>query len=149
MKFSANGRHGSLDSFAALQEWADRNIQLQIDLNCSGGCIFGSLAAELVPTEDDVRDELVAVYDELIGLLRAGLAAMRKRGDLRADADPNIGPRCGHRTPRRIAAVADNRIDQTVARCTDCRHAICVYLCHRRRGGKTRICAAQTAKKHS
>jgi TetR/AcrR family transcriptional repressor of nem operon len=88
MKFSTNGQHGSLDSFAALQEWADRNIQLQIDLNCSGGCIFGSLAAELVPTEDDVREELVAVYDELIGLLRAGLAAMRKRGDLRADADP-------------------------------------------------------------
>src|ERR1700733_13632437 len=88
MTLSTDGGLGRLDSFAALQEWADRNIQLQIDLNCSGGCIFGSLAAELVPTEDDVRDELAAVYDELIGLLRAGLAAMRKRGDLRADADP-------------------------------------------------------------
>jgi TetR/AcrR family transcriptional repressor of nem operon len=88
MKFSTDGQHSRLDSFAALQEWADRNIQLQTDLNCSGGCILGSLVAELVPAEDDVREELVAVYDELIGLLREGLAAMRKRGDLRTDADP-------------------------------------------------------------
>jgi TetR/AcrR family transcriptional repressor of nem operon len=88
MKFSTGGQHGRLDSFAALQEWTDRNIQLQIDLNCSGGCIFGSLVAQLVPTKDDVREDLVAVYDELIGLLRAGLAAMRQRGELRADADP-------------------------------------------------------------
>jgi hypothetical protein len=88
MKFSTDGQYARLDSFAALQEWADRNIELQLDLNCSGGCIFGSLVAELVPTEGDVREELVAVYDELIGLLRAGLAAMRKRGELRADADP-------------------------------------------------------------
>jgi TetR/AcrR family transcriptional regulator, transcriptional repressor for nem operon len=88
MKFSTDGQHGRLDSLDALQEWVDRNVQLQLDLNCSGGCIFGSLVAELVPTEGDVREELVAVYDELIGLLRAGLVAMRKRGELRADADP-------------------------------------------------------------
>jgi AcrR family transcriptional regulator len=74
MTLSTDGGLGRLDSFAALQEWADRNVQLQIDLNCSGGCIFGSLVGELVPPDDD--------------LLRAGLTAMVKRGELRADADP-------------------------------------------------------------
>jgi TetR/AcrR family transcriptional repressor of nem operon len=88
MTLSTDGGLGRLDSFAALQEWADRNVQLQIDLNCSGGCIFGSLVGELVPPDDDLRTDLTAVYDELIGLLRAGLTAMVKRGELRADADP-------------------------------------------------------------
>ena len=88
MTLSTDGGLGRLDSFAALQEWADRNVQLQIDLNCSGGCVFGSLVGELVPPDEDLRTDLTAVYDELIGLLRAGLTAMVKRGELRADADP-------------------------------------------------------------
>jgi TetR/AcrR family transcriptional repressor of nem operon len=77
-----------LDSFQALQDWADINVQFQVDNNCFGGCIFGSLVGELLPTDEDIRADLVAVYDEWIALLRAALAAMRARGELRLDADP-------------------------------------------------------------
>jgi len=77
-----------LDSFQALQDWADINVQFQVDNNCFGGCIFGSLVGELLPSDEDIRADLVAVYDEWIALLRAALAAMRARGELRLDADP-------------------------------------------------------------
>lgn len=77
-----------LDSFEALQKWADLNVQRQIDMECMGGCAFGSLVGELVPPEGDIRSDVTAVYDEWIALFRAALTSMRKRGDLRADADP-------------------------------------------------------------
>lgn len=77
-----------LDSFQALQDWADINVQFQVDNNCFGGCIFGSLVGELLPSDEDIRADLVAVYDEWVALLRAALAAMRARGELRLDADP-------------------------------------------------------------
>lgn len=77
-----------LDSFQALQDWADINVQFQVDNNCFGGCIFGSLVGELLPADEDIRADLVAVYDEWIALLRSALAAMRARGELRLDADP-------------------------------------------------------------
>jgi TetR/AcrR family transcriptional regulator, transcriptional repressor for nem operon len=57
-------------------------------MDCAGGCTFGSLVGELVPSDDDYRADLVAVYDEWIALFRSALSAMRKRGELRPDADP-------------------------------------------------------------
>jgi AcrR family transcriptional regulator len=86
--FHTGGRLSRLDSFQALQDWADINVQKQIDLNCVGGCTFGSLVGELLPSDDDVRTDLAGVYEEWIALFRGALAAMRKRGELRADADP-------------------------------------------------------------
>jgi TetR/AcrR family transcriptional repressor of nem operon len=77
-----------LDSFQALQDWADLNVQKQLDMDCVGGCTFGSLVGELVPSEEDYRTDLVAVYDEWIALFRSALSAMRKRGELRPDSDP-------------------------------------------------------------
>ncbi|MEC4763752.1 TetR family transcriptional regulator C-terminal domain-containing protein [Mycobacterium sherrisii] len=86
--FHTSGELTKLDSFTALQKWAELNIQKQIDVNCMGGCAFGSLVGELTPPEDDIRGDISAVYDEWIALFRTALARMRKRGDLRADADP-------------------------------------------------------------
>jgi TetR/AcrR family transcriptional repressor of nem operon len=57
-------------------------------MNCVGGCTFGSLVGELVPPQDDIRGDVSAVYDEWIALFRTALTSMRKRGNLRADADP-------------------------------------------------------------
>jgi AcrR family transcriptional regulator len=82
------GKLTRLDSFQALQDWADVNVQFQVDNECIGGCIFGSLVAELLPPDEGVRADLTAVYDEWIALLRTALAAMRTRGELRPDADP-------------------------------------------------------------
>jgi Tetracyclin repressor-like, C-terminal domain len=53
-----------------------------------GGCIYGSLAGELIEADDEVHDDLARGYDQWLELFHAGLAAMRQRGELRADADP-------------------------------------------------------------
>jgi TetR/AcrR family transcriptional regulator, transcriptional repressor for nem operon len=86
--FHTSGELARLDSFEALQKWADLNVQRQIEMKGMGGCPFGSLAGELVPPEGDIRGDVTAVYDEWIALFRTALNSMRKRGDLRADADP-------------------------------------------------------------
>jgi TetR/AcrR family transcriptional repressor of nem operon len=86
--FHTSGELARLDSFEALQKWADLNVQKQIDTNSLGGCTFGSLVGELVPPEGDIRGDVGAVYDEWIALFRTALTSMRKRGNLRADADP-------------------------------------------------------------
>jgi TetR/AcrR family transcriptional repressor of nem operon len=86
--FHTGGRLSRLDSFQALQDWADLNVQKQVDMDCVGGCSFGSLVGELLPSDEDVRTDLVAVYEEWIALFRSALTAMRKRGELRSDAEP-------------------------------------------------------------
>jgi AcrR family transcriptional regulator len=88
VRFHTSGELARLDSLEALQKWADLSVQKQIDMNCVGGCAFGSLVGELVPPEADIRGDISAVYDEWIALFRTALTSMRKRGDLRADADP-------------------------------------------------------------
>lgn len=79
---------GDLDSIDALQAWADACVADAETVYRRGGCIYGSLAGELVEGEAQIRDDLAAGYDEWLTLFRAALTAMKKRGDLRADADP-------------------------------------------------------------
>jgi AcrR family transcriptional regulator len=77
---------GALESFQALQAWADACAADTVYRR--GGCIYGSLAAELLEAHDDVLDVLATGYDQWLELFRVGLAAMRERGELRDDADP-------------------------------------------------------------
>lgn len=77
-----------LDSFQALQDWADLNVQRQLDIDCVGGCTFGSLVGELPRDDEEFRADVSATYDAWIVLFRTALAAMRRRGELRPDADP-------------------------------------------------------------
>jgi TetR/AcrR family transcriptional regulator, transcriptional repressor for nem operon len=87
-EFHSQPRFGALDSFEALQAWADANIA---DINTvyrKGGCIYGSLAGELVEADAEIHSDLAAGYAQWIELFRAGLAEMRRRGELRPDADP-------------------------------------------------------------
>ena len=88
MAFHAQPQLGALDSLEALQAWADSCIA---DVNAvyrRGGCVYGSLAGELLEADDDILDDLAAGYDQWLELFRNGLTAMRRRGDLRPDADP-------------------------------------------------------------
>jgi AcrR family transcriptional regulator len=78
-----------LDSFEALQAWRDLLVDLQRQHHCRGGCPLGSLASELADIDEDARAALVTGFARWEGAIREGLAAMRERGDLRADADPD------------------------------------------------------------
>lgn len=87
-EFHSRPRLGALDTLDALQAWADANVA---DINAvyrRGGCVYGSLAGELVEADAEIHGDLAAGYDQWIEQFRAGLTAMRRRGDLRPDADP-------------------------------------------------------------
>ena len=79
---------GGLDSLEALQAWADTCATAADSVYRVGGCVYGSLAGELIDADDEMHDDLSAGYDEWIGLFQRGLTAMRRRGDLRPEADP-------------------------------------------------------------
>jgi TetR/AcrR family transcriptional regulator, transcriptional repressor for nem operon len=88
MAFHTQSRLGALDSLEALQAWADACVA---DINTVyrlGGCVYGSLAGELIDADDEIRDDLADGYDQWLDLFQTGLTAMRRRGDLRSDADP-------------------------------------------------------------
>lgn len=86
--FHRQPRLAALDSLDALQAWADAAVAAIDAVYRVGGCVYGSLAGELIDADDEIHDDLSAGYDEWIGLFEAGLAAMRDRGDLRPEADP-------------------------------------------------------------
>ena len=86
--FHTQPRLGGLDSVENLQAWADACIADIDTVYRKGGCIYGSLAGELIDSDDDVRDDLAAGYDQWLELFQTGLNAMRRRGDLRPEADP-------------------------------------------------------------
>ena len=79
---------GGLDSLDALQAWADACVVAADSVYRVGGCVYGSLAGELIDADDEVHDDLSAGYDQWIGLFQTGLTAMLRRGDLRPEADP-------------------------------------------------------------
>ncbi|WP_307789275.1 TetR/AcrR family transcriptional regulator [Mycolicibacterium baixiangningiae] len=81
-------RFGAFDSIDAFEAWADVCAADAKKVYRRGGCVYGSLAGELIEGEAPIRDELAAGYDEWIERFRSGLAAMKQRGELRADADP-------------------------------------------------------------
>jgi AcrR family transcriptional regulator len=89
LDFHTQPQLGKLDSFEALRMWADLNIEKTLAQGVQGGCSFGSLAGELAESDPGMRADLAAGYDQWAEVLRAGLAAMRRRGELRADAKPD------------------------------------------------------------
>jgi len=86
--FHSQPQLGALDSLDALQGWADACVSDIDAVYRVGGCVYGSLAGDLIEADDEIHDDLAAGYDEWIELFQAGLTAMRRRGDLRPAADP-------------------------------------------------------------
>ena len=96
--FHTQPRLGALDTVEALQAWADRCVAEVDKVYRRGGCVYGSLAGELLEADEQIHDDLAAGYDEWIELFRAGLSTMRQRGELREEADPRHSRRrAGHR----------------------------------------------------
>ena len=88
MAFHKQPQLGALDSFEDLQAWADACVADIDTVYRLGGCIYGSLAGELIDADDQIRDDLADGYDQWLELFRTGLTAMRRRGSLRSGADP-------------------------------------------------------------
>jgi TetR/AcrR family transcriptional regulator, transcriptional repressor for nem operon len=86
--FHTQPRLGALDTLDTLQAWADACVADIDTVYRLGGCVYGSLAGELIDADDEVRDDLADGYDQWLELFQTGLTAMRRRGDLRPDADP-------------------------------------------------------------
>ena len=86
--FHTQPRFDAFDSLDALQAWADACVADIDAVYRVGGCVYGSLAGELIDADDETHDDLSAGYDAWIGLFQDALTAMRDRGDLRPDADP-------------------------------------------------------------
>jgi TetR/AcrR family transcriptional regulator, transcriptional repressor for nem operon len=88
MTFHTRPQLGALDSPEALQAWADACVADIDTVYRRGGCVYGSLAGELIDADDEVHNDLADGYDQWLELFETGLTAMRRRGDLRPDATP-------------------------------------------------------------
>jgi TetR/AcrR family transcriptional repressor of nem operon len=86
--FHTRPQLGALDSFEALQTWADACMADVDTVYRRGGCVYGSLAGELIDADDEIHADLSAGYDEWIELFRVGLTEMRRRKELLPEADP-------------------------------------------------------------
>lgn len=78
----------NLDSIAALHAWRDVLVGFRRRRRCRGGCPIGSLASELGETDPYARKELAAAFQRWEASIRSGLDAMRARGELGPNANP-------------------------------------------------------------
>jgi TetR/AcrR family transcriptional repressor of nem operon len=78
---------GDLDSLPALRAWADALVGSPELV--TGGCTVGSLASEVLKNNVELRDHIAAGFDRWRAVFSDGLCAMRDRGELRGDADPD------------------------------------------------------------
>jgi TetR/AcrR family transcriptional regulator, transcriptional repressor for nem operon len=79
-----------LDTWAGIEAWFNFIVDWHRQRGFIGGCPIGSLAAELADCDPELRATLAAGFDCWESFLKRGLSAMRTRGDLRPDADPDV-----------------------------------------------------------
>ncbi len=78
-----------LDSMAGLRRWRDRVVALNEQDGCARGCPLGRLASELAASDPVARTALADGFASWQARLAGGLRAMRQRGELATDADPD------------------------------------------------------------
>jgi len=79
-----------LDSMRGLRRWRDRVLALNEQAGCARGCPLGRLASELAASDPVARAALADGFASWQARLATGLRAMRERGELAADADPDV-----------------------------------------------------------
>lgn len=78
---------GPLDSFEALQAWADAAIARQGENEGRGECNLGTLARELSVSDQESRVEISHGFLRWKQVLHDGLGTMQSRGELSPSAD--------------------------------------------------------------
>lgn len=81
---------GDLTTWDTWQRWRDRTVAAATTGGCVGGCPLGSLGTELAERDAEARALVAAGFARLERGFRDGLATMRDRGLLCADADPEV-----------------------------------------------------------
>ena len=78
-----------ISSWDGLQRWCDHLLSMARATQGVGGCPLGSLVGELAEQSDSARQVLAHSFAEWQSYLSRGFAAMRDKGELAADADPD------------------------------------------------------------
>jgi TetR/AcrR family transcriptional regulator, transcriptional repressor for nem operon len=117
-----------LDTIAGLRAWRDLLVEHQRTLECRGGCPLGTLGAELAEIDDAARMAVARGFGRWEAKIRDGLRAMRARGDLLAEVNPDdlalatLAALQGglllaqvQRDPRPLAVALDTMIDRIQA----------------------------------
>ena len=129
MAFHTQPRLGALDTLEALQAWADACVADIDTVYRLGGCVYGSLAGELIEADDEVRDDLAAGYDQWLELFQSrphGDAPAWRSATRRRPAAP--GRVAGRRAPRRRDGHARHRRRRTAASGGQCRRRLRALL---------------------
>ncbi len=84
--FHTNPKFSRFDSIASLRKWAQACVADIDTVYLRGGCVYGSLAGELLESDEAIRADLAAGYEEWIDIFCSGLTAMQRRKDLVPDA---------------------------------------------------------------
>jgi AcrR family transcriptional regulator len=77
-----------LDSWEALERWCDELVARKARQGCHGSCPIGSLVTQLAEVDPAARGDLAAAFERWESYLVAGFTAMRDRGDLVPEANP-------------------------------------------------------------
>lgn len=76
-----------LDTIAGLRAWRDLLVDNQKRLQCRGGCPLGSIGGQVAENDPQARLAVASGYLRWEAAIRAGLAAMHRRGDLAGNPD--------------------------------------------------------------
>jgi TetR/AcrR family transcriptional repressor of nem operon len=79
-----------LDTWDGIQAWFEALIAMQQTRREFRGCPLGSVAAEVLDQSDHLRSRAAEAFARWEAALAAALEAMRGRGKLRDDADPQV-----------------------------------------------------------
>lgn len=77
-----------IGTWEGIRSWLDSMLQEQRERGFGGGCPLGSLVAEVAGSDDGLRTRAAEAFLIWEDRLAVGLRALRERGELRGDAQP-------------------------------------------------------------
>ena len=89
IEFLSQPEIDGLDSLAKLRTWARLTIEQQRRRGTEGGCVLGSLVAQISERDDVARAEIAEGFEAWISGLAAGLRRIQEAGEIGPEADPD------------------------------------------------------------